>query len=317
MTISREQQVNLSDTQYYHCMARCVRRAYLCGEDTISGKNFDHRKQWLVDRFQELASIFAIKICAYAVMSNHYHLVLYVDQDEAQNWSDEEVAERWGKIFKHKSKPSRVDIKNRNNLNEDGARNLSDADIWRDRLCDISWFMRCLNESIARKANKEDQCKGRFWEGRFKSQALMDDGALLACMIYVDLNPIRAKLSKTPEESEFTSIQERIQAYHLREEKEAHKNHENDSLISFKRKEISTQSSFYLPLEFGDYLKLIEWTGKAIKSDQQGAIPQKLAPILERLKLQQEGWLNSSTQFEKCFFYAAGNQENLNQLSSN
>ncbi|MCP4294542.1 MAG: hypothetical protein GY786_02940 [Proteobacteria bacterium] len=151
MTISRKQQISLDETTYYHCMVRCVRRAFLCGEDSVTGQNFDHRKQWLEDRIYELASIFSIKICAYAVMSNHYHLVLHVDREAARQWSDDEVIQRWGEIFKHKTKPSRksLDVKE--------GESISDADIWRDRLCDISWFMRCLNEGIARKANKEDK----------------------------------------------------------------------------------------------------------------------------------------------------------------
>ncbi len=85
MTRARREQISPSDTPYYHCSARCVRHAFLCGEDQFSGQSFEHRRQWVLDRLTQLDQMFAIDICAYAVMSNHYHLVLYISQGQANN----------------------------------------------------------------------------------------------------------------------------------------------------------------------------------------------------------------------------------------
>lgn len=95
MTIARSRQVNVGVTSYYHYISRCVRRAFLCGEDSFTGKCFDHRRQWLVDRFKELAQIFSVHTPAYEVLSNHHNLVLRVDGKQATCWTDEEVSERW------------------------------------------------------------------------------------------------------------------------------------------------------------------------------------------------------------------------------
>ena len=159
MALARSQQVSLESTPYYHCIARCVRRAYLCGDDPVSGRNFDHRKRWLVERFKELSSIFAIDICAYAVMSNHYHLVLHVNRQEAQNWSDKEVIERWTHLFPANGRLIETLYLNRQSkvAQKQLERKIED---WRLRLSDLSWFMRCLNEYIARRANREDECSG-------------------------------------------------------------------------------------------------------------------------------------------------------------
>ncbi|MDN5871630.1 MAG: transposase [Nitrococcus sp.] len=99
MTLARHRQVSLEETPFYHCMARCVRRAFLCGEDSLTGQSFEHRKQWIVDNLMEFARIFAIDVCAYAVMSNHYHVVVQVDLERARAWSDEEVIRRWRQLF--------------------------------------------------------------------------------------------------------------------------------------------------------------------------------------------------------------------------
>ena len=79
MAIARKCQISLVDTKYYHCISRCVRRAFLCGEDRFTGKSYEHRRGWVEGKLLELAKVFCIDVCAYAVMSNYTHLVLYVD----------------------------------------------------------------------------------------------------------------------------------------------------------------------------------------------------------------------------------------------
>lgn len=95
MTQSRCSQISLQDTCYYHLISRCVRRAFLCGVDKYSQQNFEHRRQWMVDRIRFLSSVFSIDVAAYAVMSNHYHLVVHVDEVQARDWTIEEVCQRW------------------------------------------------------------------------------------------------------------------------------------------------------------------------------------------------------------------------------
>lgn len=209
MGYARKHLISLQDTPYYHCIARCVRRAWLWGVDEYAGKNYSHRKRWVIRRLEQLCAVFAIEVCAYAVMSDHYHLVLYVDRARARRWTQHEVIERWTMLFRS---PPLIERWRKGEALE-AERTVAEAIIeqWRDRLHDISWFMRCLNEHLARLANREDERTGRFWEGRFRSQALLDEAGLLTAMAYVDLNPVRAGIAKTPEDSEFTSICERIE----------------------------------------------------------------------------------------------------------
>ena len=196
----------------YHCIARCVRRSFLCGDDPVSGKNFDHRKRWIRRRLEMLASVFGIDVCGYAVMSNHLHVILRIRPDVAQSWSDEEIALRWRRLYPRRDQATgRCAEPEEHDLAMITSNPVRVARL-RGRLSSLSWFMRCLNEPIARAANREDRCRGRFWEGRFKSQMLLDEAAVLACSVYVDLNPIRAGVASTPEESEFTSAYDRIRS---------------------------------------------------------------------------------------------------------
>ncbi len=160
--------------------------------------------------------------------------------------------------------------------------------------------MRELNESIARMANKEDKCTGRFWEGRFKSQALLDEAALVSCLAYVDLNPIRAKMEKTPETSKHTSIKTRIEMAKSNQT-------QPKTLLPFIGYEREDQPEG-LPFKFTDYLELIDLTGRVIREDKRGNIDVSLTPILQRINLTSEQWLEVSTGFEKNFGSAVGSE---------
>jgi len=212
MTLARKNQVCLEATPYYHLMNRCVRRSFLCGYDKLTKTDYSHRKQWILDRIKYLVDSFAIRVCAYAIMDNHYHLVICVDSTNAEQWTADEVLARYGRI--HSTKHIRDLLDNKADLTTE-QRNRIDQTIktWRERLKSISWFEKSLNEPIARSANLEDKVNGRFWQGRFKSQALLDEAALITCMAYVDLNPMRAGITNSLETSDFTSIQARMRRY--------------------------------------------------------------------------------------------------------
>lgn len=337
MTRARYQQISLDDTPYYHCVSRCVRRAYLCGDDPVSGQNFNHRRQWLVTRIKQLSAQFAIDVCAYAIMSNHYHLVLFVNQDKVRNWSDAEVIRHWTALF---PRNAAIIETLRNNAKSRKAQKqlVQQVQLWRERLADISWFMRCLNESVARKANKEDDCKGRFWEGRFKSQALLDEKALVTCMAYVDLNPVRAGITESLDTCDFTSIQERL-INHAKKVK--HRSYRQHRLLTrrsakhlvgrkvdrkqAKLKPLGEMAGFQgasLPVSQSAYFELLETTIKALSLIKPA--PEKAVHLLEEkdallaeIHIAPEAWLKSVASFHRHYAIAAGTEQSLVNFHAN
>ena len=300
----RKTQISLIDTPYYHCVSRCVRRSFLCGTDKYTGQSYEHRRGWVEERLLFLSSVFSIGICAYAVMSNHTHVVVCVDKDMAENWSTEEVVRRWHQLYKGTLLSQKY--QKGGTLSKGEMISLEETvTIYRQRLYDISWLMRNLNEYIAREANKEDGCTGRFWEGRFKSQALLDESAVLACMAYVDLNPIRAKMDTTPETSKHTSIRNRIQALV--------KGEQPKNLMRFVgnyRQDMPKGIAYNLI----DYCELVDCTSRCIREDKAGYIEHHHSPILERLDLDTEQWLTLTTEFEQHFSTAVGSEHMLQQF---
>lgn len=160
MPTPRKTLVSLDATPYYHCVSRCVRRAFLCGQDVHSGQSYEHRRAWIEERIRKLAEAFAVDLCAYAVMSNHYHVVLHMDAARAQSWDALEVIRRWQLLYVGHPLAQQFA---RGEAISKAERKVVDELIaqWRSRLMDISWYMRCLNESIARQANAEDVVSGK------------------------------------------------------------------------------------------------------------------------------------------------------------
>jgi REP element-mobilizing transposase RayT len=309
MTYARKSLISLQDTPYYHVVSRCVRRAWLWGFDRYAGKDYSHRRAWVLERLRYLSVMFSVDVCAYAVMSNHYHLVLHVDKRRAQAWTTDEVIERWTNMF---SRPLLVELLQQG-LGTAAEREVATGIVerWRKRLCDVSWYMRCLNEHLARRANAEDECTGRFWEGRFKSQALLDDAGLLTAMAYVDLNPIRAGVAATPEESEFASIYARLQALYPDTGEGSSTSITDTSVPLLGFRDTAKPGLPMIPFSAEDYVELVDWSGRIRRQGKLGAIDTCLPRIAARLKIDAAAWNAAMQSGNTIFGRAMGKLDRL------
>jgi hypothetical protein len=325
VTIARSLLVDPSTSAVYHCYSRCVRQAYLLGDE-----GGHHRKDWIRDRLMLLASAFALDVGGYAILDNHFHVVVRTDPQRAVKWSNHQVAKRWFKVYPasirrwarqivgaHPEKrPARFD--------DAAAIRLVAGDeervgIIRIRLADLSWFMKTLKERVARQANKEDGVTGHFWEARFKSPLILGPLALLATLIYVDLNVIRALLAKTPESSDYTSARDRILVRQLYAMLRGLRRRAPSGVQRLLRRDQSGDGSLrgttltmrspedgiwlapidqrqdergMLDLGLDEYLAILDQSGRMLREGKRGAIPAELPPILERLKIDARGWID-------------------------
>ena len=300
MTSARSLLVDPDTPGFYHCISRCVRRAWLCGVDPYNGKSYEHRREWVEQRLLELAEIFAVGVYAYAVMSNHVHVVLRIDPTAAATWTDEDVAVRWVRLF-----PATLDGEH----DEAGCRTkeqilLGNADrliACRQRLGSLAWLMKALNEPIARRANREDVCTGRFWEGRYKCQALLDEAAVLTCMSYVDLNPIRAGIAENLENSFHTSATQRIERIQSNPESA------KASLPSIN----ASMTPGFLPITTEDYIDLIDWTARLTRGGKRGRVDSTEPLALRKLGLSERQWHQQMLGTETKYWRAIGSPQAL------
>ncbi len=292
MAIARSVFVSDNTSGAYHCVSRCVRRAWLCGVDQYSGMDYSYRKAYVEQRLQEVAACFAVGIYSYAVMSNHLHVVVHVNVETARQWSEEEVARRWCQLFPHRDQDNDLRIQRLLKQTQRLA-------ILRQRLCSLSWLMRCINEPIARIANSEDGCTGRFWEGRFKCQVLADERAVLAAMAYVDLNPIRAGMTVRLDRSHYTSIQQRVLSCRADE--------------SNTRKKLKPLLGIAptLSLKQGQYIELVQWTGQQVRPDKKGAIPKNTPSALTKTGCTARHWPTQVKAVGSGYWRMIGSAEQL------
>lgn len=329
-----------------HVMNRVVRRCFLFGIDPLTGKNYDHRKAWIEEQLQRLAACFGIDLLGFAILSNHFHLILRSRPDVVTAWDDTEVARRWWLLCPLRKRsdgtaeePTEFEL---NSIRHD-ADKLARI---RMRLSDISWWMRLLCQHIATRANREDGELGKFWQSRYRAVRLLDEESLLACAAYVDLNPIRAALAQTLEESDFTSVQRRIQA--LRNEGSAEQVNEPPENsteeapsrpspptsadrflapleINERDDELGPQASHrgcrcsdkgFLAMSTADYLELLDWTARQTARGKRGSTPEAAPGIFERLTIPPAAWCELVSHFGRLFSNVAGRPRTVDGMRS-
>ena len=310
----------------YHCWNRLVRRRHLFGWDAFTGKDFGYRKEWFRDRLRELARSMAIEILDYAVLDNHLHVVLRNRPDIVETWSDEEVARRWWFVCPlHRNKDGSIPDPKPCEI----GLLLPQVAEYRRRLSNISWIMRLACQPIAARANKEDGVDGRFFAKRFDCERLQNEVDVLNCSLYIDLNWIHAGMAETPEQSRFTSAFDRIQArwqqvqrevgpsdmvalptpaddwlapIFLDERADAYVGPESSSADTGDAAESTCcnpirsarlSNKGFLPMTVDQYLSLLDTVGRVVREGKRGFIPADLPPILHRLGLEPQSWLDS------------------------
>jgi REP element-mobilizing transposase RayT len=299
MAIARAHLIDPAVTRWYHCVTRCVRRAFLLGE----GAN--DRKIWIDRRIEELSQIFALAVGGFSVMDNHLHLLVRLDLEVGAGWSDEEVVLRWGRLFPPRDR-KRQPLPVTKVWVEDRLKDPEWVATARTRLQSLSWFMKCLKEPLSRMANREDKVRGAFFEGRFKSVAILDEESLLSVCAYIDLNPVAAGIAEVPEASPHTSIKERVEHVEAQGRAEDLEAARNGSIAGSDATAGLEESIWLCPIEdrrridspregmiegfsLGSYLLLVDYTGRLFR-EGKAMISREVAGIFERIGTNADTW---------------------------
>jgi REP element-mobilizing transposase RayT len=346
--LARAEVFDPSEIAIAHVINRTVRRCFLLGDDPVSGNNYDHRQEWIEKYLRQLAACFGIDLLGFAILSNHFHLILRSRPDVVQSWDDTEVARRWLTLCPHRRTPDgKPSPPTESELNSIRRCPVRLAEI-RGRLSNISWWMRLLCQRVAQRANREDEQTGRFFQDRFRAVRLLDEESLLACAAYVDLNPIRAAMAETLESSDHTSVQRRIEAMgeHPADEDVDRQSPESSECLEFPAslradrladaflspltineaadpigpcpsvtgKRCSDKG--FLPLPRVDYLELLDWTARQVVPGKRGSTAASVPPILRRLGLEASTWCELVSDFGRLFSAVAGHPRRVDAARS-
>lgn len=328
--LARAEVFDPGEVAVLHICARVVRKCFLFGVDPFTGVNHDHRKVWIEDQLKLLAANFGIDLLTFAILSNHFHLILRSRPDVVETWDDSEVARRWLMLCPKRKKDDRSP-EEPNEFELNTIRNDPNklATI-RKRLSDVSWWMRLLCQNIGTRANQEDKQVGKFFQGRYRAVRILDEETLLACAAYVDLNPIRAAIAETLESSDYTSVQRRIQS--LKQSRLSTPSdskalgsflspltidEKNDSVgaCSNQTRERCSDKGF-LSISTMDYLELLDASARMVRPEKKGYTPSDVPPIMERLRLDQDCWRLQIQDFGRLFANVAGKPKDVYEMRS-
>ena len=327
--LARAEVFNPNEVAILHVIGRVVRRCFLLGNDPVTGKNYDHRKIWIEDQLKHLAANFGIDLLSFAILSNHFHLILRSRPEVVATWDDSEVARRWLMLCPvRRNDDHSPEEPNEFELNS--IRNDPDKlDSIRSRLSDVAWWMRLLCQNIGTRANREDLEVGKFFQGRYRAVRILDEETLLACAAYVDLNLIRAAMAETIEGSDFTSVQRRIQTVQQTIATESSAGTIDSFLVPLtideKKDPIGPcpnqtrqrcSDKGFLSMSLGDYLELLDASARLVRADKSGSTPVDIAPIFERLKLDVGYWKLQIQEFGRLFSHMAGKPKDVYEMRS-
>ena len=352
--LARAEIFDPSEIVAVHLIGKTVRSCFLMGFDERSGKNFDHRKRWLEEKLKHLAANFGIDLLAYSCMSNHFHLLLRSRPDIVETWDDTQVALRWwqlcptrkvkmevdGEWIKVPAEPTEFEL---NAIRNDPVRLAT----IRGRLSDLSWWMRLLCQYIALRANGEDGAGlGRFWQGRYKAVRILDEESLLACAAYIDLNPIRAGMAETLEQSDYTSVQRRVQAIKAtaldadssgklppdieRAALESASPPRADAFLApvsiderkdplgphASRNGKRSSDKGFLAMAEAEYLEILDWLARDKVAGKRGSTPLTAPPVLERLGIEPTLWSAMAKDFGRAFKNVTGTAKSVSEARS-